>query len=172
MTLNPSIDDDAIWLTDLLAMLPPMTAGTLEGTVAERKVDPALDSDEVEKDGAEWWEGYAKVHAQEGRHPEGRYYRSSLWSFAQRVVDGVAVEEDVRRLAEYCLLFFDVADRPGCWEQLDVVASSYVPHPPGTAGRRWAESVMEVAWRLYARRQSRRRVGDGLAAWPQQPGEL
>lgn len=56
MTLATSTDDQAIrWLTDLLAMLPPMTADAFKDVVGDRRLDPALVSEEVEKHGADWW---------------------------------------------------------------------------------------------------------------------
>jgi hypothetical protein len=160
---------DVRWLLDLLALLPAMTLGA--SGLPERRVDPNLDDAEVVKDGADWWEKYAKVHVKPYRQiGKGLYYRSSLFPYALRIVNGEAEQEHVRRLAEYCLLFFDVADRPECCELLEkVVVTSFAPQPPGSCGRRWAESVVDVAWRLWVPRQARNRIREGLAAWPARP---
>jgi hypothetical protein len=84
-------------------------------------------------------------------------------------VDGEADDEDVRHLAEYCMLFFDVADRPECCELLEeVLTTTFTPRPAGSLGRRWAQSVVEVAWRLWVPREARNCIRQGLGAWPQQ----
>jgi hypothetical protein len=159
-------DPDVRWLLDLLALLPAMTLGAMR--LPQRRVDPNLDATEVEERGAEWWERYAKVHVEPyGRIPEGTYYRGHLFPWALKIVRGEADLEDVRRLAEYCLLFFDVADRPECYELLEeVVVNSFTPQPSGSCGRRWAQSVIDVAWRLWVRGAARDRFGEDLAAWP------
>jgi hypothetical protein len=163
-------DRDVRWLLDLLAMLPPMNAETNEEFFGEREVDHALDGQEVEQRGAEWWKRYAKVHSEAfGHNGQGRYYRTHLLKYAFPIVKGKADDEDVRHLAEYCMTFFDVADRPECCELLEeAVVSSFTPQPSGSCGRRWAESVVDVAWRLWVPRQAGNRVREGLAAWPQQ----
>lgn len=161
-------DVAARWLLDLLALLPAMTAEA-QG-LAERRVDPNLDAAEVEERGAEWWDRYAKLH--QGPDGEGRYYRAHLFPYALRIINGTADEEDTRHLAEYCLLFFDVADQPECCELLEeVVVSTFDPQPEGSLGRRWAQSVVEAAWRLWVPRQARMRLREGLAAWPVPRGD-
>lgn len=159
-------DADVRWLLDLLALLPAMTLGAR--SLPEREVDPNLDAVEVDERGAEWWERYAKVHVEPyGLIPQGTYYRGSLFPWALRIVQGEAGEEQVRRLAEYCLLFFDVADRPECCELLEeVVVDRFTPQPRGSCGRRWAASVVDVAWRLWVRGAAQNRFREDLAAWP------
>jgi hypothetical protein len=158
-------DVAARWLLDLLALLPAMTAG-VDG-LAARRVDPNLDPAEVEESGAQWWDMYAKAH--EGPLGEGGYYRAHLLPYALRIVNGTAREEDTRHLAEYCLLFFDVAHRPECCKLLEeAVVTTFPPKPEGSAGQRWAQSVVEAAWRLWVPRQARNRLREGLAAWPVQ----
>jgi hypothetical protein len=154
-------------LLDLLALLPAMDAET-GGVAGVRRLHPNLDPDQVEKEGAEWWDRFAQLH-----HPDemdGHYCRVHLLPYALRMLEGKATEQDVWNLAQYSLLFFDVADRAECCEHLDVVVA-HIPVPAGGAGRRWAESVAEVAWRLYVPRQARYRVHEGLAAWPQPVAE-
>jgi len=53
----------------------------------------------------------------------------------------------------------------------EVLVTTFDPRPPGSCGRRWAESVVDVAWRLWVPRQARNRIREGLAAWPQQPAD-
>ncbi len=86
-----SDEADVRWLVDLLALLPAMTLDAKGLT--ERRVDPNLDAAEVEESGAEWWKRYAKVHAEPyGLSGEGRYYRSHLFPYALRIVDGRRTE--------------------------------------------------------------------------------
>ena len=161
-------DRDVRHLLDLLAMLPPMNAGTSEEFFGQREVDPRLDRAEVEQRGAEWWKTYAKVHAEpQGHSGEGRYYRTHLLKYAFPILKGEADAEDVRHLAEYCLMFFEVADRPECCELLDVVTTTFHPEPAGSCGRRWAQSVIDVAWRLWVPRQASNSILEGRGAWPQ-----
>jgi hypothetical protein len=51
------------------------------------------------------------------------------------------------------------------------LVTSFTPRPPGSCGRRWAESVVDVAWWLWVPRQTRDRFGEGLAAWPEEPAD-
>jgi hypothetical protein len=157
-------DTDVRWLLDLLRLLPAMTADVPRDVVHEREIHPALDVGEVEKEAAEWWDRFGELHPD--RIDRGRYPRVHLLPYALRIVEGKADDEDVRSLAQYCLLLFDVADLPECCEHLDVVVQSHIPQR-GRAGRRWAESVTEVAWRLYVPRQAHGRLREGLAAWPE-----
>jgi hypothetical protein len=144
-TVARAMDRDVRFLLDLLAMLPAMTGDR----ATARHI---------------WWQTYASVHAKQW---DGGYYAKSLAPFAGRLLRGEGDDEDVRRLAEYCLMFFDVADRPECCQELDVVLGNFSPGTdPGVIGRRWAMSVCDVAWRLYAPRESRLLVRDGRGAWP------
>lgn len=97
------------------------------------------------------WDAYARAH-----HGvwNGHYYVSSLIPFYRRLSQGEGDQEDVRRLAEYCLTFFSVADNPELCGILEGGVGDIPPNPAGTAGRRWAQSICEVAWRLYVPREA------------------
>ena len=153
------------WLLDLLGLLPAMNAGVRD--LGRRRLDRALDPNDVEREGAEWWDRYARAH--QGPTGDGSYYRSHLLTYALAIVKGKADEETTRRLAEYCLLFFDVADRTECCELLEEqLVRTFDPQPPGSLGRLWARSVVEAAWRLWVPRESRNRERSGEGPWPQQ----
>jgi hypothetical protein len=153
----------ARWLLDLLGLLPAMNAGVRD--LGRRRFDLAVDPNDVESDGAEWWDRYATAH--QGPTGDGGYYRSHLLSYALAIVKGKADEETTRRLAEYCLLFFDVADRAECCELLaEQLVGTCDPRPAGSLGRLWARSVMEAAWRLWVPREARSRQLHGEGPWP------
>ncbi len=102
-----------------------------------------------------WWDRYAYLHHQmkfggAGHSWSGDYLSGSIEAYEQ-IVSGGRTEpptlDQVRKLAEYCLLFFDVADDQALCEHLSrwVAPSRSVP-----AGRRWAQQVCENAFWLWA----------------------
>ena len=59
---------------------------------------------------------------------------------------------DALRLAGYCLGFFDVAGHQPACEVLDMIGRPSVPpNLPGSIGRLWLTSVVEVSWRLFVK---------------------
>lgn len=62
--------------------------------------------------------------------------------------------DDVHALVWACLLLFD-GDRPALWGELGKLEIGY-PGNPTAAGKRWATSMCEVAWRVYVTLEAER----------------
>jgi hypothetical protein len=107
----------------------------------------------VHQSAADFWQEYAE---QIPKRWDGDYYVEKLSIWPQAMVEpGHGADEDVRRLAEYCLMFFDqnVQDSPGRVGLLDKYLSG-----SGTTARRWLADVVATAWRLYAPREARSQI--------------
>jgi hypothetical protein len=94
-----------------------------------------------------WWGAFGEA----GNHQwGGRYYRSKLidWPLTKTLT-----EEDVRDLAEYCLMFFaDLSE-----EQMELLDQLETPGAEiRGVGRVWAADMVATAWRLYVPRQALR----------------
>jgi hypothetical protein len=95
----------------------------------------------------QWWQEFADAG---DRGWDGSYYRSKL---RDSPIAHALTEEDVRDLAEYCLMFFaDLGE-----EQMELLDQLQTPgaHIHGV-GRIWAADMVATAWRLYAPRQALR----------------
>jgi len=118
-------DPDLRHLYELLSLLP----------------DPALEQGSP----SQWWQAFGEAG---DRDWSGNYYSSKLedWPLTRTLL-----EEDVRDLAEYCLMFFaDLSEK-----QMRLLDQLRTPgaHLHGV-GRVWAADVVATAWRLYAPRQA------------------
>jgi hypothetical protein len=93
----------------------------------------------------EWWARFSELtHHSDGQNSLSMEYLMEKLS----VITGdwgKVDRHDIRRRAEYVLLFFD---NPGLYEHLDAVQGNWEPQIPGATGRRWAESLCAAAWRL------------------------
>lgn len=94
-------------------------------------------------DHGEFWEN---VSAALGGRLEPDYMVGKLAPHIEALTNGTATVFQLLQLTSYCLMFFD-GDRPELWAVLDTVGTR--PGLTGAAGRRWAQSVSDVAWRLY-----------------------
>ena len=95
-----------------------------------------------------WWQAFAEAGS---RGWSGSYYCSKLvddWPLTQTLT-----EENVRDLAEYCLMFFaDLSE-----EQMELLDQSETPGAEICGvGRVWAADMVATAWRLYVPRQALR----------------
>ena len=128
---TPRTHPDVKQLLGLISLLPPVDVEAPGGP----PIDPVG-----------FWVKYSDAHPQK----YGGYIGMKLAAHLAAVQRGDAGWEAVRDLCGYCLMFFDVADEVQCVTLLDTVVggrSSAVR--PGSLGRRWADSVCQVAWRLF-----------------------
>lgn len=94
-----------------------------------------------------WWQVFTEAG---GRPDHGSYYRSKL---EDHPLAYAITEEDVRDLAEYCLMFFaDLSE-----DQVELLDQLRIPDADiRGVGRIWAADMVATAWRLYVPRQALR----------------
>ena len=111
-------DPDLRHLYELLSLLP----------------DPAPE----EGPSYSWWEAFGEAG---NRQWSGTYYSSKL---QDRPLTQTLDEEDVRHLAEYCLMFFaDLSE-----EQMELLDQLETPGAEICGvGRVWAADMVDTAWR-------------------------
>ena len=126
---KPLDDSDVQHLLDLLAMTP----GFAELGIG----DPHA-----------MWIRFAHVHP---ASLDLEYFSAKLGDWSKDLRDR-GDWEDVLRLAGYCLGFFDVAGHQPACEALDKIGRPEVPpNVPGSIGRLWLTSVVQVSWRLFVK---------------------
>ncbi|ONH55438.1 hypothetical protein CcI49_28350 [Frankia sp. CcI49] len=82
------------------------------------------------------------------------YIVGKLAWYIHRLSTDEASAGDARDLASYCLMFFD-GEQPAMWSVLDQeVGYSGVE---GAAGRRLADAICAVAWRIYVPAEAEQR---------------
>lgn len=137
------IDPDVRHLLELLSLLPwPVL-------VPRRSPAPTP----VHQRMSDFWREYAK---QPPKQANAGYYVSNLSVWPALMTEpGHGTDEDVRRLAEYCLMFFelDPQENAARLELLDTNLDG-----AEITARRWVADVCATAWRLYAPREARRHL--------------
>jgi hypothetical protein len=120
-------DPDLRHLYELISLLP----------------DPAP----IEGPSSSWWDAFGDAGT---RQWSGTYYSGKLedWPLTQTLT-----QENVRDLAEYCLMFFaDLTE-----EQAELLDQIEIPDAEiRGVGRIWAADMVATAWRLYVPRQALR----------------
>ncbi len=106
-------------------------------------------------DQGEFWRAFDQTLT----HPlRAEYIVGKLAVWAERAHTDPSNAYSARRLADYCLLFFD-GERQAMWDLLGEHAAT-----GGENGRRLAESICETAWRIYVPLQAAlRREGTSTA---------
>ena len=99
-------------------------------------------------DHQDFWEAFAQAH---WTRWQAAYFVEKLAVGIEELDTDPANAARARELAGYCLVFFD-GENSALWKVLDQAPPSY-----GSNGRRFAESVCEVAWRIYVPLESSRR---------------
>jgi hypothetical protein len=95
----------------------------------------------------QWWQAFGEAG---DRQWSGHYYSSKLEDWP---LERALTQEDVRDLAEYCLMFFvDLSEK-----QMKLLDQLQTPDAEiHGVGRVWAADMVATAWRLYVPRQALR----------------
>jgi hypothetical protein len=107
-----------------------------------------LPSFRMDEEDEEFWEAYAKSLG-----------RGWDWPYVTRKLDThfqPESEDEIGRLATYCLMFFDVGENEAALALLDpAVAPSFDTPRRFALAERWVRSVCETAWRLHVSVQAK-----------------